>query len=84
MAKTTFQGPLFYVLTKYHSDDEVKKTEMNRAFSTNEESRCAYRILAGKHEGRLQFQRHRHRWEDNIKVDHRDVGWGDMDWIDLA
>jgi len=24
-----------------------------------------------------------HRWEDNIKVDHKEVGWG-MDWIDLA
>jgi hypothetical protein len=22
--------------------------------------------------------------EDNIKVDLREIGWGDMDWIDLA
>jgi hypothetical protein len=21
---------------------------------------------------------------DNIKVDHREIGWGGMDWIDLA
>jgi hypothetical protein len=26
----------------------------------------------------------RHRSEDNIKVDLRDIGWGGMDWIHLA
>jgi hypothetical protein len=25
-----------------------------------------------------------HRWVDNIKMDHREIGWGSMDWIDLA
>jgi hypothetical protein len=24
------------------------------------------------------------RWEDNIKMDHRQIGWGGMDWNDLA
>jgi hypothetical protein len=24
------------------------------------------------------------RWEDNIKMDLQEVGWGDMDWIDMA
>jgi uncharacterized protein YebE (UPF0316 family) len=23
-------------------------------------------------------------WEDNIKMDLQEVGWGDMDWIDMA
>jgi hypothetical protein len=27
--------------------------------------------------------RPRSRWEDNIKIDFQEVGWG-MDWIDLA
>jgi hypothetical protein len=26
----------------------------------------------------------RHRWEDNIKMDLREVGWEGMDWSDLA
>jgi hypothetical protein len=26
----------------------------------------------------------RHRWNDNIKMNLREIGWGDMDWIDLA
>jgi hypothetical protein len=28
--------------------------------------------------------RPRRRWEDNIKMDLKEVGWGSMDWFDLA
>jgi hypothetical protein len=28
--------------------------------------------------------RRRHWWEDNIRMDLREIGWGGMDWIDLA
>jgi hypothetical protein len=48
------------------------------------EGRGVYRVLVGKPEGRRPFGRPRHRWEDNIKLDLREVGWGGMDWIDLA
>jgi hypothetical protein len=46
--------------------------------------RGAYRALVGKSEGKRPLERPRHRWEDNIKMDLREVGWGDIDWIDLA
>jgi hypothetical protein len=46
-------------------------------------NRVAYRVLVGKPEGRRSLGRPRRRWEDNIKMDFRDVRWG-MDWIDLA
>jgi hypothetical protein len=39
--------------------------------------------LVGKPEGRRPFGKPRRRWEDNIKMDLPEVGWG-MDWIDLA
>jgi hypothetical protein len=48
------------------------------------ERRGAYRALMGKSEGRRLLGRPRHRWEDNIKMDLREVGWGGMNWIDLA
>jgi hypothetical protein len=48
------------------------------------ERRLAYRVLVGRTEGRRLLERPRHRWEDNIKMDFRDMGWGSMDWIDLA
>jgi hypothetical protein len=43
------------------------------------------RALVGKPEGRRPLGRPRRRWEDNIKMDLRKVGWGGgIDWIDLA
>jgi hypothetical protein len=46
--------------------------------------RDAYRILVGKPEGKRPLGRQRHRWVDNVKIDFREIGWGGMDWIDLA
>jgi len=34
--------------------------------------------------GKSPLGRPRHRWKDNIKMDHQEVGWGGMDWINLA
>jgi len=34
------------------------------------------RILVGKPKGKRQFGRPRRRWEDNIKMDLQEVGWG--------
>ena len=45
--------------------------------------RGAYRVLVGKHEGKRQLGRPRHRWED-IKMDLQEVGCGGTDWIDLT
>jgi hypothetical protein len=41
-------------------------------------------ILEGRPEARRPLGRPRHRWEDNIKMDLQEVGWGGMDWIDMA
>ncbi|KAJ4442624.1 hypothetical protein ANN_04213 [Periplaneta americana] len=48
------------------------------------ESRNAYRVLVGRPEGKRPFERPRRRWEDNIKMDLREVGYDDRDWINLA
>jgi hypothetical protein len=48
------------------------------------EKRNAYRILVGKPEGKRPLRRPRSRWMDNIKMDHREIGWDGMDWVDLA
>jgi len=48
------------------------------------DSRGAYRVLVGIPEGKRPLVRPRCRWEDNIKIDFQAVGWGGMDWIDLA
>jgi hypothetical protein len=38
----------------------------------------------GKCEGKRPLGRLGHRWNDNIKVDHKQVGCKDVDWIYLA
>ena len=38
----------------------------------------------GKHERKRPFGRPRCRWDDNIKIDLQEVGFGGVDWIELA
>jgi len=46
--------------------------------------RNAYKILVGKPEGKRPFRRSRHRWEDNIRMDLKEIGWEVVDCIHLA
>jgi hypothetical protein len=41
-------------------------------------------FLVGKPEGKRPLRRPRRSGEDSIKMDLREIGWGEMDWIDLA
>jgi hypothetical protein len=43
------------------------------------ENRNAYRILVGMPEGKSPLGRPRRRWVDNIKMDHREIGWDGVD-----
>jgi hypothetical protein len=48
------------------------------------EERNVCRVLVGKPEGRRPLGRPRRRWEDGIRMDLREIGWGNVDWIQLA
>jgi hypothetical protein len=48
------------------------------------ETRNAHWILMGKPEGKRPLGRRRNRWVDSIKMDHREIEWVGMDWIELA
>jgi hypothetical protein len=48
------------------------------------ERRGVYRVLVGKPDGKRPLGRPRHRWEDDIKIDLQEVGYGGMEWIELA
>jgi hypothetical protein len=48
------------------------------------EKRNEYRILVGRPEEKRPLGRPRRRWEDNIKMDVREIGWGATDWNDLV
>jgi hypothetical protein len=48
------------------------------------EGRNMYKVLVGKPEGKRPLERPRHRWEDGIKMDLEEIGWGGVEWIHLA
>jgi len=48
------------------------------------EDRGVHRVLVGKPEGKRPLGRPRRRWEDNIKIDLKEVGGGRGDWVELA
>jgi hypothetical protein len=48
------------------------------------EMRNSYSILVGKLEGKRPLRRSRHRWEDNIRMDLKEIRWEGVDWMHLA
>jgi hypothetical protein len=44
----------------------------------------AYRVFVGTPERKRPLGRSRHRWENNIEMDLREIRWSGMDWIYLA
>jgi hypothetical protein len=46
--------------------------------------RGAYRVMVGRPEGKRPLGRPRQRWEDNIKVDLREIWIDGANWIRLA
>jgi hypothetical protein len=48
------------------------------------EGRNVYTVLEGKPEGKRPLERPRLRWEDEIKMDLRETGYGGVEWIHPA
>jgi len=48
------------------------------------ENRGVYRVLVGKPEGKRPLGKPRRRWEDNIKMNPKELGCVGMDWIELV
>jgi hypothetical protein len=61
----------------------MKKDEMARACSTHE-MRNSHKIWLESLKGKRPLRRPTCRWEDNIKMDIKDMGWESVNWINLA
>jgi hypothetical protein len=48
------------------------------------EMKNAYNILVGKPEGKRQLARPRRRWDDNIRMDLREIGWEVLDCMHVV
>ena len=49
-----------------------------------EEGRSAFKILTGKPTGKRPLGRPRRRWEDNIRMDLKEIGINTRNWVDSA
>jgi hypothetical protein len=70
---------IFGLFAKYNYNYQVREDEMGGACSTNGREEECIRILVGKLERKRLLGRPRHRWEDNIRMDLREMGWGGVD-----
>jgi hypothetical protein len=73
----------------YSSPNIIRQTKSGRMRWVGHMARMGeetnvYRVLMGKPEGKRPLGRPRHRWEDGIRMDLREIGWGSVDWIQLA
>jgi hypothetical protein len=65
----------------YSSPDVIRQIKSRRMrwagrVARMGEGRNMYRVLVGKREGKRPLERPRRRWEDGIKMDLREIGWG--------
>jgi hypothetical protein len=73
----------------YSSPDIIRQVKSRRMrwaehVARMGEERNVYKVLVGKPEGKRPPGRPRHRWEDEIRMDLKEIGLGDVDWIRLA
>jgi hypothetical protein len=62
-------------ITKFNIDWHPYNYYTHICFNIGEE-RKVYRVLVGKPEGKRPLGRPRRRWEDGIRMDLREIGWG--------
>jgi hypothetical protein len=74
------------LIPKYYYADQIKENEVDGTCSTHGrgEERTVYKVLVGKQEGKRPLERPRRRWEDGIRIDVRETGWGSVEWIQLV
>jgi hypothetical protein len=71
-------GELHHLYSSADITRQIKSRRMRWAghVARMGEGRNVYRILLGKPEGKRPLGRPRRRWEDGIKLDLREIGWG--------
>jgi hypothetical protein len=73
----------------YSSPNNIRVTKSRRMRWAGHVARIGgrrggYMVLVGRPDGKMLLGRHRRRLEDSINMNIQGVGWGGMDWIDLA
>jgi hypothetical protein len=71
---------------KLHNDELHNLYSVNivKAIKSRRMRWAVYRVLIVRPKGKRPLKRPRHRWEDNIKVDLREIGINGVTWIQLT
>jgi len=69
---------------KYYTGDKIKEDEIAGHVACIGQVRNAWSILLRKPEGKRSLGRPRCRWEDDMRMDFKEMCWQYVDWIDLA
>lgn len=64
--------------------DQIKENEMGRSCGTHGRQETCEQGFCGGRDGKRRLKGNRRRWEDSIKIDVKNVGWGVMHWIALV
>jgi hypothetical protein len=73
--------PLF---AKYYYGDRIKADENGATVECMEAMRYSYKIVARKLEVKRPLGRPKCRWDNDIKMDLKDIGCEDVNWIYLT
>ena len=70
------KGLMICTSHQYYLGDKSRRMRWAGHMACMGERGGSDRVLEGKPNGKRPLGRPRHRWEDNIKMDIQEVGWG--------
>ena len=68
----------------HRSPNIVRRLRWAGLVARMEEGWSAFKLLTGKPTGKRPLGRPRRRWEDNIRMDHEEIGINEKNWVDSA
>jgi hypothetical protein len=74
---------IIIINNKYYYANQIKENEVGGICGTHGRGEECVQAFVGK-EGKIPLLRPRRRWEDGIRMDLREIGWGSVDWIQLV
>ena len=73
-----------FIACTLYSQGESRSLRWAGHVARMEEGRSAFKVLTGTYAGKRPFGRPRHRWEDNIKMDLKEICINTRNWVDLT
>jgi hypothetical protein len=70
----------------YYLHDKIKRMRLEGHVACVGRKKNVYQVFMGKSEGKRLLGKHAHRWEDNIKIDLKEMGgvWIGFIWLKIG